>query len=165
MGLCTTKWQVLFAFTGGDGPFVYLWDLRFIDGGPVRQYMAATDEVGCLAREPRHGTLLGGGRGGIACWDLETGTYCSAFKGFPKFGDPHLLVGIDRIGFVSRVFTAIPYLRSLTRDVMNHTFKSCPLGPDEWYIFVKFTCGTYYGASQVNCALGAFSCIVGGCIH
>lgn len=58
---------------GGGTSVVSLWDLRFISGGPVRQYAASTDTIRCLALEPRHGTLLGGGWRGITCWDRETG--------------------------------------------------------------------------------------------
>jgi hypothetical protein len=58
---------------------VYLWDLRYTNGGLVHEYLAFGPErrgnqlVFCLAVDLRHNTLLAGGSGGIVCWDLQTG--------------------------------------------------------------------------------------------
>jgi WD40 repeat protein len=62
-------------FTGGEAGDVYLWDLRNMDAGYLCKYKTKKDNPpDCLAIEPRFGTLLGGGAGGITCWDLKTGT-------------------------------------------------------------------------------------------
>lgn len=67
-------------FAGED--VVYLWDLRFITRGPVRKYPSVDGWVETLVREPRHGTLLAGGQGGITCSDFNTGiTRLSLFSG------------------------------------------------------------------------------------
>lgn len=63
-------------FTGGDGPNVCLWDVRFIDGGPVRRYHGDGGTTTCLAREPHHGNLIAGGPmpfGAMNFWNFETG--------------------------------------------------------------------------------------------
>lgn len=74
MGIVQTCILTHWPFVGDTG--AYLWDLRYISHGPVRKYTGATAGDGrviTLLREPRHGTLLAGGEGGIACSDFNTG--------------------------------------------------------------------------------------------
>ncbi len=68
----------MFVYTGGIG-HIYLWDLRYMSGGPVRDYKVFGvdnrhhQRITCLAVDPRQKTLLSGGTGGVVCWDLDTG--------------------------------------------------------------------------------------------
>lgn len=73
-GASTRVSYVTYGFTGGGGPKVCLWDLRFMGGSPVRKYVAdgSGENTTCLARD-RHGHLFHGGPGAITCWDFETG--------------------------------------------------------------------------------------------
>jgi hypothetical protein len=65
---------------GGASGNVYLWDVRYMTRGPVRQYEQPWyrknrfKTVNCIAVEPRHNTLLSGGIACIIRWDLKTGT-------------------------------------------------------------------------------------------
>lgn len=79
--LCSRQVPVVFAGAGASGT-ICVWDLRYMDGGPlrlyeaspVRQYKCAPGAIVCLAREPRHGTLIAASYGGMYFWDWETGT-------------------------------------------------------------------------------------------
>ncbi len=64
---------------GGGSGNVYLWDVRYMTRGPVRQYEQPGyrknrfKTVYCIAVEPHHNTLLSGGSASILRWDLHTG--------------------------------------------------------------------------------------------
>lgn len=77
--------QSIFGVTASWGEYVHCWDLRCINGGPVRVFESPPDaRVYCMARDMHHGTLLAGVRHQIVCWDFATGTiphvHLSMFK-------------------------------------------------------------------------------------
>jgi hypothetical protein len=70
-------WDIL---SGGRQSDVYLWDLRKMDTGPVREYKGIDQGFGnpittCLALEPRGSAVYSSCLdGSVTGWNLETGT-------------------------------------------------------------------------------------------